>query len=106
MLALLVSVGEGATEDLWEGAPDSSRVFWYEGSMSHKLAQLLDNQIQFGQPSPPSICVLTTRGGFRVLLSSKAENDRRTGGQAEWLIVRNGMLDKQGTMTRRQNRAN
>lgn len=42
VLALLTSVGEGATEDLWEGAPDSSRVFWYEGSMSHKIAQQLD----------------------------------------------------------------
>lgn len=38
VLALLTSVGDGATDDLWEGVADSSRMFWYERSMAKEGA--------------------------------------------------------------------
>lgn len=69
MLALLTSVGEGATEDLWEGAVDSSRVFWYEGSISRKIVQLLDELFQIDRSLVPGLKMTMVRGVF--LLNSK-----------------------------------
>lgn len=54
-LVLLVSVGEGATEDLWEGALDSSCVFWYEESMLYTIAAYSQKDREVGQPFPSSL---------------------------------------------------